>query len=126
MPERTKGLVCKTSKAQANRGFESLSQLQNMKTFKDYLVEAEQEKVYYRGTNNPDEEMLVRNRTLRASVNQVTKQPEKGISASDVPSVGEYFKYLYVLTGKEVGEGSDGEPLLDPSSVSFVRWVKQP
>lgn len=98
-----------------------------MKTLKDYIAEAEApKKVYYRGTDNPNEDKLVRSKTLRASTNNITKKPEAGISVSDVDTVGDYFDYLYTLTGTEIGLGSDGEPLLDPDSISFVKWVKRP
>lgn len=81
---------------------------------------------YFRGTNNPDEESLIRNKQLRSSVNHLTNAPERGISVSDVDSVGKYFRYLYRLTGKEIGTGTDGEPLLDPTTVSFLGWIKSP
>ena len=83
-------------------------------------------KTYYRGTNNPNEETLIRTQQLRNSLNHLTGELERGISVSDVNSVGEYFQYLYKLTGAEVGIGADGEPLLDPTSVKFIKWVVGP
>lgn len=98
-----------------------------MKTLREYIAEVSMPgAIYYRGTNNPNEEQLVNNKTLRASTNNITKNLEIGISVSDVDSVGSYFKYLYMLTGTEIGIGSDGEPLLDPTSVKFVKWVRGP
>lgn len=95
------------------------------KAFKDYLSEVKQrKKIYYRGTDNHDEDVLVGNKTLLPSLNHITNDREIGISVSDVPSVSKYFKYMYKLTGKEVGEGSDGEPLLDPATIEFIKWVK--
>lgn len=96
-----------------------------MKSFIEYLTEAAQRKTYYRGTNNPDEDRLVTTKSLRPSTNHITRQREVGISVSDVPDVGNHFKYLYKLSGIEIGEGSDGEPLLDPLSVIFIEWVKR-
>jgi hypothetical protein len=96
-----------------------------MKTFKDYIEETQNSKVYYRGTNNPSEDTLVKSKKLLPSLNHLTGQREKGISVSDVPDVGEYFKYLYKIKGIEIGEGADGEPLLDPNTIYFVKWVKK-
>lgn len=80
-------------------------------------------KIYYRGTNNPNEDQLVRNKQLRPSLNHITNKREKGISVSDVPDVGGYFDYLYTLTGDEIGLGADGEPLLDPTTIEFIQWI---
>lgn len=81
-------------------------------------------KIYYRGTNNPNESQLVRTKQLRPSLNHITNKREQGISVSDVPDVGKYFNYLYTLTGKEIGIGADGEPLLDPTTIEFIGWVR--
>ncbi|MDB4378628.1 minor capsid protein [bacterium] len=79
------------------------------------------EKVYYRGTNNPDEIELVKAGTIRKSKNQLTGAYEEGLSVSDVEApLKKYFKYTYRVTGKEVGLGSDGEPLLDVNSLKIV------
>lgn len=96
-----------------------------MKTFPEYLAEASGHTVYYRGTNNSNEDQLVKSRQLRPSLNHITNKRERGISVSDVPDVGKYFDFMYMLTGTEVGEGADGEPLLDPNTVEFIKWVKK-
>jgi hypothetical protein len=96
-----------------------------MKTFKDYLIEASGQKTYFRGTNNPKEDELVKSKELRPSLNHITGKRERGISVSDVPDVGNYFHYMYAITGSEVGEGADGEPLLDPKTIEFVKWIKR-
>ena len=80
-------------------------------------------KIYYRGTNNPNEDSLVKNKQLQTYLNHITNKREKGISVSDVPDVGKYFNYLYTLTGKEIGIGADGEPLLDPTTIEFIEWI---
>lgn len=95
-----------------------------MKTFRDYLAEARGLRIYYRGTNNPHEDQLVKTRQLRPSLNHLTNKREMGISVSDVPDVGNYFDFMYTLTGTEVGEGADGEPLLEPKSVEFIKWIR--
>lgn len=87
----------------------------------------ESNKIYYRGTDNPDEQELVTSGKLNPSINHETGKPEVGVSVSDVSSVGKYFKFLYKVSGKELQHlGSDGEPLLDPTSMKFIEWVKSP
>lgn len=87
----------------------------------------ESNKIYYRGTDNPDEQELVTSGKLNPSINHETGKPEVGVSVSDVSSVGKYFKFLYKVSGKELQHlGSDGEPLLDPKSMKFIEWVKSP
>ena len=79
---------------------------------------------YFRGTNNREEEQLIKSKSLRPSINHLTGGKEKGISVSDVPIIGKYFKHMNMLSGTEIGQGSDGEPLLDPKTVKFIRWIK--
>lgn len=95
-----------------------------MKSFKAFLAEESSQKVYFRGTNNSKEDELVKSKQLRPSLNHITNKREIGVSVSDVPDVGNYFQYLYKVTGTEVGTGADGEPLLDPKTIEFVKWVK--
>lgn len=82
-------------------------------------------KKYYRGSNH-DEKDLIDNNQLNPSINHLTNKKEIGVSVSDTPKIMSYFKYVCIVTGKEIGEGSDGEPLLDPKTIKFVRWVKHP
>jgi hypothetical protein len=86
------------------------------------IIESKQQ-IYYRGTNNPNEDSLIKNKEIRPSLDHITQKREQGLSVSDVPSVGKYFKYLYKLTGKEIGLGADGEPLLDIDTVEFINWI---
>jgi dihydroxyacetone kinase len=86
------------------------------------VIERKQQ-IYYRGTNNPDEDSLIKNKEIRHSLNHITQKRELGLSASDVPSVGRHFKFLYTLTGKEIGLGADGEPILDIDSIEFINWI---
>lgn len=73
---------------------------------------------FFRFTNNADELDLARKGLLRPSMNHADKLMESGLSVARGPhySVNGY-KYGYRLRGREVGIGSDGEPLLDPRSV---------
>jgi hypothetical protein len=96
-----------------------------MNSIKDHLVDVEkQRQIYYRGTNNRDEESWIRQGTIQRSTNHLTGQQEAGLSVSDVSTVGRYFKHLYALSGREVGTGADGEPLLDIRTVKFIKWIK--
>lgn len=83
------------------------------------------ESVYYRGTDNISEPDLIKSGQLRNSTNKLTAKEESGVSVSDVPDVKAHFKHMYKVTGKEVGIGSDGEPLLDPKTMKFVNWVNE-
>lgn len=83
------------------------------------------DKIYYRGTNNKDEEELIQTGKIHKSKNHITGKYEKGLSVSDTKNVGEYFKFLYTLSGKEIGVGSDGEPVLDVGSLKFKNWINE-
>lgn len=86
-------------------------------TFKQWLVETGT-RYYYRGTNNADEPELIKSGLIRPSINHLTGDYEIGLSVSDVEEpLMKYFKYVYKVTGKEIGLGSDGEPLLDIKTV---------
>lgn len=79
--------------------------------------------VYYRGTNNRNEDKLIATETIHCSVNHLTNSKELGLSVSDVSSIKHYFKFMYELSGVEIGIGADGEPLLDITSLKFIRWI---
>ena len=71
-------------------------------------------KLYYRGTNNENERTLIKNKSIRKSLNHITGIREIGLSVSDtMTSIIEYYEYVYAVKGIEIGIGSDGEPLLD-------------
>lgn len=82
--------------------------------------------VYYRGTNNPNEPELIRNKQIKLSHNHLTADNEAGLSVSDTIKIKRYFKYVYLVSGNEVGLGSDGEPLLDIQSLKFIKWIVRP
>lgn len=94
-------------------------------------------KLYYRGTNNKKEPDLIISGKMRASVNHKSNRKEQGLSVADVfndksgvavsstfEQLLKYFKYVYIVSGEEIGIGSDGEPLLDVSSLEFINWIK--
>jgi len=94
-----------------------------MKTFKQFSESIS--KVYYRGTNNKNEPHLLKKGKLKPSTNLLTNTKEKGLSVSDIlEPIQQYYDFVYRVTGKEIGIGSDGEPLLKLDSVKFVDWVK--
>ncbi len=74
--------------------------------------------IFYRYTNNPKELLLAERHELRASRDQRDGTLERGVSVSQSPVYGVMgYKYAYRLTGRVIGTGSDGEPLLDPASL---------
>lgn len=70
---------------------------------------------FWRGTDNPVEPQLLASGKLRASVNHVTGEVEVGLSVSSHLGtvVGYGYEHVYIVKGRVVGYGSDGEPLLD-------------
>jgi len=80
---------------------------------------------YYRGTNNIHEPELIKNKQLRASKNHISGKHESGLSVSDTLHISNFFKYVYKVSGREIGIGSDGEPILDIESIKFIKWVKK-
>lgn len=79
---------------------------------------------FYRVIGSDKEIEYIKNGTVRKSVNHMTGEKEDGLSAWEIP------KYaggkLIEITGDVVGIGSDGEPLLDVSTVKFVKIVENP
>jgi hypothetical protein len=71
--------------------------------------------LFYRWTNNTNEHHLAKTRTLRPSRNHRTQERERGLSVA----TGLWFiyysrnRYGYLVRGRCVGTGADGEPLLD-------------
>ena len=73
------------------------------------------ENVFVRSSPKPQDYDHIKNGTHRGSKNHATGEDEGGISASytaEFPA-----KYMYLVTGKRIGDGSDGEPLLETGSV---------
>jgi hypothetical protein len=77
-----------------------------------------QDGVYFRWTNRETEPELARGRTIRPSVNHLAQKTEAGLSVSAGPWL--YFRmhsFCYFVSGKDLGLGSDGEPILDISTL---------
>lgn len=76
---------------------------------------------YYRVIGSEKEIEYLKNGTIKKSVNHMTGETEDGLSVWETP------KYqtgtIVEITGKPISTGSDGEPILDVSSVKFVRKV---
>lgn len=76
---------------------------------------------FYRVIGSEKEIDYIKNGTIRKSVNHMTGEEEAGLSVWETP------KYqtgtIIEVTGKPISIGSDGEPILDISSIKFVRKV---
>jgi hypothetical protein len=83
----------------------------------DYLNPLEDD-VYIRMTNKIEDYEHVKNKTHRGSFNNATDEAEGGLSASKSPEFP--AKYGYFVKGKKIGNGTDGEPLLDLSTVEPI------
>ena len=83
---------------------------------------------FFRFTNNRQEPEMARNRTLRPSKNFADNIYEKGLSVADAPHYGiRGYKHGYTLTGDVIGEGSDGEPILDLATLfPLTKRVQSP
>ena len=85
------------------------------------LSGARQEGHFYRVIGSDKEIEYIKKGTIRKSINHMTGEVEDGLSVWEIP------KYaggkIVELTGNVISIGSDGEPLLDISTVKFVRVV---
>lgn len=76
---------------------------------------------YYRVIGSEKEIEYIKNGTIRKSINHMTGETEDGLSVWETP------KYqtgkIVEVTGTAISTGSDGEPILDVSTVKFVRTV---
>ena len=94
------------------------------KFFQDRLEKLHEEKHgkgFWRSTNNAKEHELAKSGELKHSLNHVENFREEGLSVSNGLgySANHDYKHLYRVDGDKVGEGSDGEPLLDPKTIKF-------
>lgn len=69
------------------------------------------ENTYVRVSHYAEDYKHLQNGTHRGSINHVTNEQEGGLSVSTKPEFP--AKYAYYVTGKIIGTGTDGEPLLD-------------
>lgn len=75
--------------------------------------------VFYRSTNNKNEISLIKSGKLKPSMNHLSGEKEEGLSVWDRPeNVG--HDYTYKISGTVVGFGSDGEPILDMSTLNPI------
>lgn len=75
--------------------------------------------VFYRATNNKNEISLINSGKLKPSVNHLSGENEEGLSVWDRPeNVG--HDYTYKISGEIIGYGSDGEPILDMSTLNPI------
>jgi len=74
---------------------------------------------YWRGTNRKEEVNDLKNGKAIISKNHADGINEKGLSVSKTPATIWAYNYRggYIVKGKEIGKGSDGEPILDPETV---------
>lgn len=74
--------------------------------------------IYVRVSDNiKDYEHLV-NKTHRGSINHFNGKSENGLSVAKFPETPD--KYYYFIKGEKIGEGTDGEPLLDVNEIEVV------
>lgn len=80
-----------------------------------------QEGVFYRGANDDKEIKYLKNGTIKPSINHRTGESEKGLSVWEYNKYS--FKHLYQVTGNVIDTGSDGEPILDVSTIKYSKEV---
>lgn len=66
---------------------------------------------FIRVTHYAEDYSHLENGTHRGSINHATDEAEGGLSVAKSPEFP--AKYAYYVTGKVIGQGTDGEPLLD-------------
>jgi hypothetical protein len=74
--------------------------------------------IYIRTNDHIEDYQHLVNGTHRGSINHATGEPEGGLSVARLP---EYpAKYAYYVQGEKIGEGTDGEPLLDLKTIKVI------
>lgn len=76
---------------------------------------------FYRVIGSEKEIGYIKKGTVRKSKNHFTGETEDGLSVWEVPKYG--GGKLVEVTGEVISTGSDGEPVLDISTIKFVRIV---
>jgi len=74
--------------------------------------------VYVRVTNNTKDYGHVKSGTHKGSSNHATGDTEYGLSVAKTPEFP--AKHAYLVRGKKIADGSDGEPILDTSTISVA------
>lgn len=76
------------------------------------------ENVYLRVSDNSNDYKHLVNGTHRGSINHANGKSENGLSVAKFPETPD--KYYYFIKGEKIGEGTDGEPLLDVNKIEVV------
>jgi predicted RNA methylase len=98
--------------------------------FQDFIAEKINKEIkdtkgFWRFTFNKNEPKLIENKTIRNSINHADNFSEKGIAVTNHPGYGVLgYKYGYKVDGEIVGYGSDGEPLLNSSTIKVISPIK--
>lgn len=75
--------------------------------------------IYYRGSIGKDDYKHLLNKTHFGSTNHATGKREAGLSVAKYRvEPGDSFTHGYLVQGKKIGTGSDGEPILDLATAS--------
>lgn len=96
----------------------SSSELSNMADFalQEFFSPLKNNQYVRVSVSKDDYEHLI-NKTHRGSLNWITRENENGLSVAKIPYPVDGGKYAYIVSGEKIGEGSDGEPLLDINTV---------
>ena len=116
------GRMALNSYAKNNNSFEQIKGAVENEIYT--LAGARKEKHFYRVIGSDKEIEYIKNGTIRKSVNHMTGETEDGLSAWEIP------KYaggkIIEITGDVISIGSDGEPLLDVTTIKFVKVIENP
>ena len=116
------GRMALNSYAKNNNSFEQIKGAVENEIYT--LAGARKEKHFYRVIGSDKEIEYIKKGTIRKSVNHMTGETEDGLSAWEIP------KYaggkIIEITGDVISIGSDGEPLLDVTTIKFVKVIENP
>ena len=116
------GRMALNSYAKNNNSFEQIKGAVENEVYT--LAGARKDKHFYRVIGSDKEIEYIKKGTIRKSVNHMTGETEDGLSAWEIP------KYaggkIIEITGDVISIGSDGEPLLDVTTIKFVKVLENP
>ena len=116
------GRMALNSYAKNNNSFEQIKGAVENEVYT--LAGARKDKHFYRVIGSDKEIEYIKKGTIRKSVNHMTGETEDGLSVWEIP------KYaggkIIEITGDVISIGSDGEPLLDVSTIKFVKVIENP
>lgn len=113
------GRIALTPRAKNNNTRQQISSCVENEIY--VLSEARRDGHFYRVIGSDKEIEYIKKGTIRKSINHMTGEMEDGLSVWEIPKYG--GGKIVELTGDVISIGSDGEPLLDVSTVKFVRVV---